>query len=235
MLSYHFLTMRRPSGFRHGTRRKMTLSRIRRTSGSSLVTRWWASSVDICVAPTSVPWTLHVTRTTALPLAMRAAASASSSIVRGSASLAWMARCSSRSARVSGAAMTAMRKGFPFRGLPDLLHLDAVRACVEKVEVVDDLRPVGQLPVPPRSRGRSARRAWEAPAGNVARSRHCLLLSVQDRGRGSRASVATPLSRCQSCAGANAPSGLGWRILLRTDCRCPFHTRRHRRRTADCK
>ncbi len=62
------VTMISPSGFRLGTRTKMTLSRIFFTSGELSVASRCTSSSDICVAPISVAWMLQVMTSTTLPV-----------------------------------------------------------------------------------------------------------------------------------------------------------------------
>ena len=116
--SYHCLTRSKPSGFRQGIRSSTTLASTRRTRGSSLVARWWASSIDIWAAPTSVAWILHETATTVLASAISASALASLPTFRGSASLLWTSRRRSPFARLLGEEIRHSRNGLSSVVLP---------------------------------------------------------------------------------------------------------------------
>ena len=80
---FHSATICVPSGLCDGDKMTIVLSRIRRIRGVFPVAKRYASSIDICAAPTSVEWMLICIATIVFPSAMSGFASASL-VCRGS-------------------------------------------------------------------------------------------------------------------------------------------------------
>ncbi len=134
---YQSATHWRPSGFREGIWRRMTLSRISRTFSESELASSYARFADIWLAPTSVAWIPCVIRTTVFPSFKSCSSSPSPEIRLGSASFIWISCSSSRRAWFSGLVIVSITKGFPTEVGPSVstTTLGLVSASLSKYDV----------------------------------------------------------------------------------------------------